>query len=89
VPQIFIGGQYIRGNDDMTTQERAGRLEVLLAGSGHRYCARSPARCSTPASIREENCQWNSSMVSVISYWGSRLCFLALQSCWRAGWWRM
>jgi glutaredoxin 3 len=31
VPQIFIGGQYIGGCDDLVALERAGKLDELIA----------------------------------------------------------
>lgn len=30
VPQIFIGGRHIGGSDDLTSLERAGKLDALL-----------------------------------------------------------
>jgi len=32
VPQIFIDGQPIGGSDDLAALDRAGRLDLLLAG---------------------------------------------------------
>jgi glutaredoxin 3 len=32
VPQIFIGGQFIGGFDDLYALERQGKLDALLAG---------------------------------------------------------
>lgn len=32
VPQIFIGGAHIGGCDDLMALDRAGKLDVLLAG---------------------------------------------------------
>lgn len=32
VPQIFIDGQHIGGSDDLAALERAGKLDMLLAG---------------------------------------------------------
>ncbi len=32
VPQIFIGDTHVGGSDDLAALERAGRLDVLLAG---------------------------------------------------------
>jgi glutaredoxin 3 len=31
VPQIFIGDHYVGGSDDLAAQERAGKLDDLLA----------------------------------------------------------
>ncbi len=32
VPQIFIGDTHVGGSDELAALERAGRLDVLLAG---------------------------------------------------------
>lgn len=32
VPQIFIDGHHVGGNDDLQALERAGKLDALLAG---------------------------------------------------------
>lgn len=32
VPQIFINGQHVGGNDDLQALERAGKLDPMLAG---------------------------------------------------------
>ncbi len=32
VPQIFINGAHIGGSDDLAALERAGKLDLLLAG---------------------------------------------------------
>ncbi|MCL4122729.1 UNVERIFIED_CONTAM: hypothetical protein GTU68_021728 [Idotea baltica] len=32
VPQIFINGEHVGGNDDLQALERAGKLDPLLAG---------------------------------------------------------
>lgn len=34
VPQIFIGQTHVGGSDDLHALERAGKLDLLLAGNG-------------------------------------------------------
>ena len=34
VPQIFIGGVHVGGSDDLYALDRAGKLDLLLAGDG-------------------------------------------------------
>jgi glutaredoxin 3 len=34
VPQIFIGNVHVGGSDDLHDLERAGKLDLLLAGQG-------------------------------------------------------
>lgn len=34
VPQIFIGPMHVGGSDELHALERAGKLDVLLAGGG-------------------------------------------------------
>jgi glutaredoxin 3 len=34
VPQIFVGSVYVGGNDELHALERAGKLDLLLAGQG-------------------------------------------------------
>ena len=34
VPQIFIGSVHVGGSDELHALERAGKLDVLLAGGG-------------------------------------------------------
>jgi glutaredoxin 3 len=34
VPQIFVGSVHVGGNDELHALERAGKLDLLLAGQG-------------------------------------------------------
>ena len=34
VPQIFIGSMHVGGSDELHALERAGKLDILLAGQG-------------------------------------------------------